>query len=39
MTEEVRTTRPRDGVLRIELNRPDRLNAMTAGMVEACTRP
>jgi enoyl-CoA hydratase len=34
MTDEVRTTRPRDGVLRIELNRPDRLNAMTAGMVE-----
>jgi enoyl-CoA hydratase/carnithine racemase len=32
--EEVRTSRPRDGVLRIELNRPDRLNAMTAGMVE-----
>jgi enoyl-CoA hydratase/carnithine racemase len=31
---EVRTTRPRDGVLRIELNRPERLNAMTAGMVE-----
>jgi enoyl-CoA hydratase/carnithine racemase len=30
---EVRTSRPRDGVLRIELNRPDRLNAMTAGMV------
>ena len=34
MTEEVRTSTPRDGVLRIELNRPDRLNAMTAGMVE-----
>jgi enoyl-CoA hydratase/carnithine racemase len=34
VTGEVRTTRPRDGVLRIELNRPDRLNAMTAGMVE-----
>ena len=31
---EVRTTRPRDGVLRIELNRPERLNAMSAGMVE-----
>jgi len=30
----VRTTAPREGVLRIELNRPDRLNAMTAGMVE-----
>jgi enoyl-CoA hydratase/carnithine racemase len=35
VSDEVRTTRPRDGVLRIELNRPDRLNAMTAGMVEA----
>ena len=34
MTEEVRTSTPRDGVLRIELNRPDRLNAMSAGMVE-----
>jgi enoyl-CoA hydratase/carnithine racemase len=32
-TPEVLTSRPRDGVLRIELNRPDRLNAMTAGMV------
>ena len=32
--EEVRTSRPRPGVLRIELARPDRLNAMTAGMVE-----
>jgi enoyl-CoA hydratase/carnithine racemase len=31
---EVRTSRPRDGVLRIELNRPERLNAMTAGMIE-----
>ncbi|MCW2579389.1 MAG: putative enoyl-CoA hydratase echA12 [Blastococcus sp.] len=31
--DEVRTSRPRSGVLRIELNRPDRLNAMTAGMV------
>ena len=30
----IRTSRPRDGVLRIELNRPDRLNAMTAAMVE-----
>jgi enoyl-CoA hydratase/carnithine racemase len=34
VSEEVRATRPRAGVLRIELNRPDRLNAMTAGMVE-----
>jgi enoyl-CoA hydratase/carnithine racemase len=34
VSDEVRTTRPRDGVLRIELHRPDRLNAMTAGMVE-----
>jgi enoyl-CoA hydratase len=34
VSQEVRTSRPRDGVLRIELNRPDRLNAMTAGMVE-----
>ena len=34
MSEEVRTTRPRDGVLRIELHRPDRLNAMTAGMLD-----
>jgi enoyl-CoA hydratase len=34
MSQEVRTTRPRAGVLRIELNRPERLNAMTAGMVE-----
>jgi enoyl-CoA hydratase/carnithine racemase len=32
--QEVRTTRPRPGVLRIELARPERLNAMTAGMVE-----
>ena len=32
-TPAVLTSRPRDGVLRIELNRPDRLNAMTAGMV------
>ena len=31
--QEVLASRPRDGVLRIELNRPDRLNAMTAGMV------
>jgi enoyl-CoA hydratase len=31
---EVRTSRPRDGVLRIELNRPERLNAMTAEMIE-----
>ena len=34
MSGQVRTTRPREGVLRIELNRPERLNAMTAGMVE-----
>jgi enoyl-CoA hydratase len=34
-SEEVRTSRPRPGVLRIELHRPSRLNAMTAGMVEA----
>jgi enoyl-CoA hydratase/carnithine racemase len=34
MSQEVRSSRPREGVLRIELHRPDRLNAMTAGMVE-----
>lgn len=33
MSDEVRTTRPRDGVVRIELHRPDRLNALTADMV------
>jgi enoyl-CoA hydratase/carnithine racemase len=33
MSSAVRTARPRDGVLRIELNRPDRLNALTADMV------
>jgi len=32
--QQVRTSRPRAGVLRIELHRPDRLNAMTAEMVE-----
>ena len=30
---EIVVTRPREGVTRIEMNRPDRLNAMTAGMV------
>jgi enoyl-CoA hydratase len=30
----VRVERPREGVVRIELARPDRLNAMTAAMVE-----
>lgn len=35
---EVRTSRPRNGVLRIEMNRPSQLNAMTAGMVEALHR-
>ena len=34
MSAEVRTTRPRSGVLRIEMNRPHRLNALTADMVE-----
>jgi len=34
VSDEVATTRPRDGVLRIELHRPERLNAMTADMVE-----
>ncbi|MFI0355985.1 enoyl-CoA hydratase/isomerase family protein [Actinomadura sp. 9N407] len=33
-TNEVLVTRPRPGVTRIELSRPDRLNAMTASMVE-----
>ena len=34
MAEEVGVSRPRPGVVRIELRRPDRLNAMTTGMVE-----
>ncbi|MER6808160.1 enoyl-CoA hydratase-related protein [Spirillospora sp. NPDC000708] len=31
---EIVVSRPRPGVTRIAMNRPDRLNAMTAGMVE-----
>jgi enoyl-CoA hydratase len=34
LTTEVVVTKPRPGVTRIEMSRPDRLNAMTATMVE-----
>ncbi|MEU9023879.1 enoyl-CoA hydratase-related protein, partial [Actinomadura sp. NPDC048394] len=31
---EIVVTRPRPGVTRVAMNRPERLNAMTAGMIE-----